>query len=254
MIKPFLKWVGGKTQIINELIEYFPKKINNYHEIFLGGGSVLFYILQNKNIEITGNIYAYDINSTLIYTYKNIQNNYQEVYNTLKELITTFKNCNGNEKNTKTNNYIEALKSKENFYYYTRIKYNSMTEEDKKSIMGSSLFIFLNKTCFRGLYRIGPNGFNVPYGHYKNPEIINLEHLKKIHELIKNVIFIDCDFKQSICNIKKDDFYYLDPPYYPENKKSFVNYTSNGFNLENHKLLFQLIKEKNNSFVMRHIL
>ena len=84
------------------------------------------------------------------------------------------------------------------------------------------MFIFLNKTCFRGVFRIGPNGFNVPYGHYVNPEIINKEHLFEIHSLIQNVIFQVADFNVSLANIQSNDFIYLDPPYVPEKKNSFV--------------------------------
>jgi len=99
----------------------------------------------------------------------------------------------------------------------------------------------LNKTCFRGVFRVGPNGFNVPYGHYKNPEIINKEHLYEIHELIKNVIFECCDFNTSLKHIESNDFVYLDPPYAAEKITSFVGYTENGFNIDNHTNLFKHI-------------
>ena len=105
------------------------------------------------------------------------------------------------------------------------------------------MFIFLNKTCFRGVFRVGPKGFNVPYGHYKNPEIINKEHLDKVHELIKDVIFECSDFSVSLSKVESNDFVYLDPPYAPENVNSFVGYTENGFKIENHKKLFGLIHE-----------
>jgi DNA adenine methylase len=90
---------------------------------------------------------------------------------------------------------------------------------------------------------VGPNGFNVPYGHYNNPEIVNKAHLEEIHELIQNVIFECCDFNLSLKNVKTNDFVYLDPPYAPEKDTSFVGYTENGFNMENHKNLFKLIHE-----------
>ncbi len=103
------------------------------------------------------------------------------------------------------------------------------------------MFIFLNKTCFRGMFRMGPNGFNVPYGNYKNPEIINKNHLEEIHNLIQNVKFECCDFSCSLINIDDNDFTYLDPPYAPEINTSFVGYTKSGFGLEQHKHLFELI-------------
>ena len=118
--------------------------------------------------------------------------------------------------------------------------------------IGSAMFIFLNKTCFRGVFRVGPRGFNVPYGHYDNPEIINKEHLDEIHNLIQNVVFTCCDFSTSLNNIQNGDYTYLDPPYAPENEKSFVGYTENGFNLDNHINLFKMVNDltMNNKKIM----
>ena len=247
MIKPILKWVGGKTQIIDKLINDFPKEINNYHEIFLGGGSVLLTLLYyNKNnlIKINGNIYAYDLNEPLIYLYKNIQNDYLNLYDIIYNIILEFNQChNNNEINRNPLNLEEAKNNKENYYYWIRNKYNNLSNEDKKSLLGSALFIFLNKTCFRGIFRIGPNGFNVPYGNYKNPEIINKYHLEEIHNLIQNVIFQCHDFSLSLSNIQLNDFVYLDPPYVSNNNNSFVGYTLNGFNIDNHNKLFELIHQ-----------
>ena len=103
------------------------------------------------------------------------------------------------------------------------------------------MFIFLNKTCFRGVFRVGPRGFNVPYGHNINPEIINKEHLNEIHDLIQGVIFECCDFNTSLTNVESNDFVYLDPPYAQETDTSFVGYTENGFGIEKHRQLFGLI-------------
>jgi DNA adenine methylase len=256
--KPILKWVGGKTQILDKLIVNYPKHINNYHEIFLGGGSVLLMLLSyvKKNIiTITGNVYAYDLNEPLIYMYKNIQSDYLGLCNKIQELIVEFNACSNNNENDNNENdsdikiknkrkkiltLEDAKKSKENYYYWTRDKYNNLTAEEKKTLLGSALFIFLNKTCFRGVFRTGPNGFNVPYGHYNNPEIINNEHVKEIHDLIENVIFSCSDFSNSLTNIKDGDFVYLDPPYAPEKSTSFVGYTKDGFNINQHNTLFQL--------------
>lgn len=242
--KPILKWVGGKTQILDKLILKFPTEINNYHEIFLGGGSVLLTVLsyiKDGIIKINGNIYAYDVNEPLIYVYKNIQSNPNELYEILQKIIIEFNNCGNGEINRKPTNIEEAKQTKENYYYWIRNEYNNLCLFDKKDIIGSAMFIFLNKTCFRGVFRVGPNGFNVPYGHYNNPEIINKEHLEEIHNLIQNVIFECYDFTISLTNIVSNDFVYLDPPYMPETNTSFVKYTENGFNLENHINLFKLI-------------
>ena len=243
--KPILKWVGGKTQIMDRIISEFPVKMNNYHEIFLGGGSVLLTLLAYVKaglIKISGKMYVYDLNEPLIYLYKNIQNRHHELYDTLLNVIKEFNECGNGIINRNPKTIEDAKIAKENYYYWTRCKYNELSANEKKSIIGSSLFIFLNKTCFRGVFRLGPNGFNVPYGHYKNPEIINKEHLEEIHSLIQNVLFECYDFKVSMQNVKSDDFVYLDPPYAPpENETSFVGYTKNGFDIENHNSLFKLI-------------
>ena len=254
--KPILKWVGGKTQIINKLIMDFPVEINNYREAFLGGGSVLLALLsyvKSGIIKIHGSIYAYDLNEPLIYIYKNIQTHHNELYDILQTIITDFNECGNGEINRTPINIEEAKITKENYYYWIRSEYNKLCLTDKKGILGSAMFIFLNKTCFRGVFRVGPKGFNVPYGHYNNPEIINKEHLEEIHNLIHNVIFECCDFNTSLTNVEPNDFVYLDPPYAPEVDTSFVGYTENGFNIENHKNLFKLIHiltEKNKKIML----
>lgn len=245
--KPLLKWVGGKTQIINKLIDEFPSEMTNYHEIFLGGGSVLIALLnqiKQNTIKVTGKIHAYDLNEALIYFYKNVQSNHKDFYYEIQEIIKEFNLCQKDgiiNRNPQTKE--EAQLSKENYYYWSRSLYNKMSKEDKKSPRGSAMFLFLNKTCFRGVFRVGPNGFNVPYGHYKNPEIINEKHLEYIHELIKDVIFQCCDFETSLENVKKDDYTYLDPPYAPETSTSFVKYTDKGFTIDNHIQLFKMVKK-----------
>jgi DNA adenine methylase len=254
--KPILKWVGGKTQIMDKLIAKFPADMNNYREIFLGGGSVLFtllsYIKMGK-IAIRGNIYAYDVNESLIYMYKNIQTHHSEIYTTIQTMIGEMNDCGEGIVNRAPKTIEEAKMSKENYYYWLRAKYNKLSPEEKKTPAGSALFILLNKTCFRGIYRVGPNGFNVPYGHYKNPEIINKDHLDEVHELIKNVQFECLDFENSIQTAETGDYVYLDPPYVPETQTSFVGYTENGFNIDKHNRLFALIHgmtEKNINCMM----
>jgi DNA adenine methylase len=222
----------------------FPVEINNYREAFLGGGSVLFALLsyvKNGIIKIHGSVYAHDLNEPLIYIYKNIQAHHNELYDNLQTIITDFNSCGNGEVNRKPANIEEAKIAKENYYYWIRSEYNKLCLSDKKSILGSSMFIFLNKTCFRGIFRVGPKGFNVPYGHYNNPEIINKEHLEEIHNLIQNVVFECCDFNVSLTHIEPNDFVYLDPPYVQETDTSFVGYTENGFGFEKHTQLFELI-------------
>ena len=244
--KPILKWVGGKTQIIDQVINLFPKTIENYHEPFLGGGSVLLALLENvknKKITVKGRIYAYDVNQTLINMYKNIQSNPDELFNLLSDLIEVYNNITTKNGIRKAINLEEAKTSQESYYYWIRLLFNKMTQEDKNSTLGSAYFIFMNKTCFRGVYREGPNGFNVPFGNYIKPEIINFDHLKEVSQLIQNVVFRYSSFEESLTNVMDGDFTYLDPPYAPENDKSFTSYTALGFKKEQHQLLFNLSKK-----------
>ena len=240
--KPILKWVGGKTQILDKLILDFPIEMNNYREVFLGGGSVLFTLLsyvKSGVVHVDGHIYAYDLNETLIYMYKNIQSHHGELYDILQNMIKDYNECGNGEMNRKPANIEEAKIAKENYYYWIRSEYNKLC--DKKCLLASAMFIFLNKTCFRGVFRVGPNGFNVPYGHYNSPEIINKEHLDEVHDLIQGVIFECCDFNISLTCVEPNDFVYLDPPYAPETETSFVGYTEKGFNIEHHNMLFKKI-------------
>jgi DNA adenine methylase len=254
--KPFIKWVGGKTQIINDIISRFPIVMNNYHELFLGGGSVLLALLslqkQNK-IRIDNKIYAYDINNKLINLYKNIQNNHTVLYEYIKQYIDEYDSIEGIEGdviNRKPNNIEEAKTSKESYYYWMRKKYNELSI-DTDSAEHAALFMVINKTCFRGIYREGPNGYNVPYGHYtKTPQVITEIQLNDISSLIKDVKFIHSDFSDSIKNVTEGDFVYLDPPYAPENNTSFVGYNADGFGLNKHIELFEEIKKLKTKFVM----
>lgn len=241
--KPFLKWVGGKTQIIDKILSKIPTEFDNYHEPFLGGGSVLLAVmsLHKQNIiNIKGKVYAYDVNLPLINVYKHIQRENVELYKMIDTVIKQYDTLTGDVINRKPENFEEAITSKESYYYWIRQRYNIC---DKNTIEASALFMFLNKTCFRGMYREGPNGFNVPYGHYKNtPTIITETEMTSVSDLIKDVEFIHCDFRDSIKMVKPGDFVYLDPPYAPENRTSFVGYVADGFDIDMHKQLFSDIK------------
>ena len=145
--------------------------------------------------------------------------------------------------NRKPKTLKEAKTSQESYYYWLRQCYNKLTQEEKNTPLGSAYFIFLNKTCFRGVYREGPNGFNVPFGHYKNPEVISEEHLMTMSTYIKNVKFSCMKFEDSFTHINESDYIYMDPPYAPENATSFVGYTKEKFSLEQHMLLFETCKK-----------
>ena len=221
-----------------------PTEMDNYHEIFLGGGSVLLAILSLRKqgkLNIKKKIYAYDLNLVLINVYKNIKNNKDELFSFIEKYITEYDSLTGTEINRNPETEEEAKTSKESYYYWIRNKYNNI---DKNTVECSALFMFINKICFRGMYREGPKGFNVPYGHYKKtPTIITESQLNTISDLIKDVEFIHSDFRDSIKNVNEGDFVYFDPPYAPENRNSFVGYVSEGFTLETHKSLFDEIKK-----------
>ena len=248
-MKPIIKWVGGKTQILDKVLKTFPREIENYHELFVGGGSVLFGLLESKDITVKGKVYAYDKNQKLINMYRQIQTNPNEIHEHLIKLFTTYDTQTGTEVNRKPETEEEGLTSKESYYYWVRKTYNNLIPTTP---IHAATLIFLNKTCFRGVYREGPNGFNVPYGHYKTtPVVISLEELLKIQELIKDVVFKWCDFRDAFEQIVNDcDFIYADPPYAPENVKSFVGYTKDGFIMDDHKDLFNLLKHSKIDFVM----
>ena len=250
--KPLLKWVGGKTQLLSDIIKQLPKTMNNYHEIFLGGGSVLFMILslQKQNIiNISNKIYAYDLNERLINFYKNIQVNHEQLYEKLKHYFDEYSAIQkfnvDDKKDRDVILYEKALESKEAYYYWIRKQFNNIV--DISSIDASALFLFLNKTNFRGIYREGPNGYNVPFGNYKTIPNITLQDLSELSELIKDVEFNCCDFSVSLQNIQDEDFIYSDSPYCPENDKSFVKYNECGFGLEKHTELFENLKNLNNT-------
>jgi DNA adenine methylase len=245
-MKPLLKWVGGKTQILDNIAKRFPEKMENYHEIFVGGGSVLLKVIEMKkrgDIEVPGNIYAYDKNKNLIHFYKTIQRHPKDIFEAVKQIYDTYSEITGKKIERKPKTIEEAKTSRESYYYWVRQEYN---KGDSTQVQKAAMFLFLNKMCFRGLYREGPNGFNVPYGHYKSVPNMNESEFMKMSEYIKDVIFCESDFNESMKKVKKGDCVYLDPPYAPEKKGSFVGYTADGF--VNHEELFKemerLKKEK----------
>lgn len=257
--KPFIKWVGGKTQIIDNILERMPDTMNNYHEIFLGGGSVLLGVLslqKQKRIIIKNKVYAYDLNKSLINTYNKIKNECSEVIKEVTILKNTFNDIEAlrsegrwppkNEPLDDTN----CKKSKEHYYYWIRDKYNN---SDKDTALSAAYFIFLNKTGFKGMYREGKNGFNIPYGQKDKKKfilVIEEDRLNEVSELIQNVEFKCMSFTESLEIPKKGDYVYLDPPYVPEIETSFTGYTLDGFPTEKHTELFDKIKKLKCKFTM----
>lgn len=239
-IKPFVKWAGGKGSLLNQLNNYYPLelkegKIECYIEPFVGGGAVLIDILQNYRVK---EAYAFDINLDLINSYNIIRNNIDELIYNLRAL----------EKE-----YLSLEKDDRKKYFYDiRKQYNSYRlAKDEMSLQKATEFVFLNRTCFNGLYRVNKNGdFNVPMGSYKNPTICDEENLRALSELIKNVNFEYGDYKTSQKYIKKNTFVYFDPPYRPLNVTSgFTSYTKEDFDDEHQKELALFYKELNNNNV-----
>jgi len=200
---PFLKWAGGKRQLLHELTKYIPNNYSHYCEPFLGGGALLFHLQPAKAL-------VNDINPELINVYEQIRDNVDEVINLLKK-----------------------HKTDEQYFYKVR----NLDRTDKylklNPVQRASRIIFLNKSCYNGLFRVNSNGqFNVPYGKYKNPNIVNKKTLIAVSSYLqKSKIDFDCtDFLQLEKKIKKKTFVYVDPPYHPISKTSvFTSYTKNGF-------------------------
>ena len=261
---PLLKWVGGKTQLLHVLLQRFPKHIANYHEPFVGGGSVLFAVLMIQRLgklTITGNVFAYDNNRPLITFYKHLQKNPQRLHQCIHNCFHIYDNI---EKLKTVNSHVIHMsmkktrtvsmtrQSKESYYYCVRETYRGCANNN--SIESSALFYVLNKLGFRGLYRESRVGvFNVSFGHYKKAPVCNLDDFLCISQLIRNVTFIHSDFRHSLKNANRNDFVYLDPPYAPESPSSFVGYQKEGFDTNAHNELFnwlQTLQQKKVLFVM----
>ncbi|MDD5133299.1 MAG: Dam family site-specific DNA-(adenine-N6)-methyltransferase [Candidatus Nanoarchaeia archaeon] len=203
MRSTFLKWAGGKRRILKKIDTHIPKEINTYFEPFLGGGSMFFYIKQKY---VPKKCVLSDINKDLIDSFKAVRDN-------PKKLISSLK-------------YFKKKDSKE-FFYNTRKKFN---ENKIFGVRRAAAFIYLNKTCFNGLWRVNSAGeFNVPYGKYKNPEIFNAENIFYASYLLKEVKILHQDYRKIIKIVKKGDLVYLDPCYDPLKKTSFANYTPKRF-------------------------
>lgn len=265
IVKPFIKWVGGKTQILEQVLERFPTTMTNYYEPFLGGGSVLLGVLSERRNTIIGKVYASDLNSNLIALYKNIQVQPDAFIREVRALMTDFAKCPPLPEKVKATaetpkkekrkakilpaSLAEAIVSQEAYYYWIRSRFNAYTKEERTTVGASAMLLFMNKTCFRGVYREGPDGINVPFGNNKNPSILDEEHIRTVSALIRDVVFTNQPFGTALATVQAGDFVYLDPPYAPENETSFVGYTADGFGLEEHNTLFKLC----NDMTAKHI-
>lgn len=246
MAKPFLKWVGGKTQILENVLALFPTHLTNYHEPFLGGGSVLLGLLtdiQEGRRTLSGTVYASDANQRLISLYKHIQANPTALIQRLRELQTEFGAIQVLSGTKTPSNGEEAKTSQESYYYWIRNQFNSVA--DATSVDAAAMFVFLNKTGFKGVYRENKqHKFNVPFGHYKKtPVLFEEANFLALSQLIQRVVFTCQGFEQSLAKAIPGDFVYLDPPYAPEQATSFLAYQGDGFSKDAHETLFRLTRD-----------
>ena len=217
--KPFLKWAGGKTQLISDIERTLPTEITKekftYIEPFVGSGAVLFWMLNNfPKLE---KAVINDINEDLINTYKTIASKPKELISILEILQNEFHNLEGNEENKKL------------YYYQKRELYNTRKEEKSGQ---AALFIFLNRTCFNGLYRVNSkNLYNVPMGGYKKPTICDKENILAVSNALQKVEILNGDFEQTLDYANNNSLFYFDPPYKPLSEtSSFNSYAKDEFN------------------------
>lgn len=228
-MKAILKWPGGKRQLLNEIKKYIPENINTYYEPFIGGGAVFFDLMFND-------AYMNDVNWELVNVYNQIKNH-------SKKLIQIL------EKHKQNHN--------KEYYYSIRKLDRSEQYQELSHIEKAARFIYLNKTCYNGLYRVNSKGqFNAPMGKYKNPNICDKEVILEIsHYLKKNNIQIkNMDFEKFLKNVKKGDFVYLDPPYDPlSDTANFTSYSKDGFNKKDQirlKKVCDVLNEKGVNFLL----
>jgi len=229
-IKPFVKWVGGKRQLIPHIEKRLPKNINNYFEPFVGGGA-LFMHLMNENTTIN------DYSEDLINVYNQIKNSHNKLLKKLDELEKE------HEKNPKE--------------YYYKIREMDRTKDWDKvdDITKAARFIYLNKTCFNGLYRVNKKGyFNVPFNNKKTVNTYDKENIINLNKFLNKpgVKILSGDFGKAVKNAKKGDFIFFDPPYDMLKEDTFESYTKEGFGVEGQKKLAKLFKEldKKGCYVM----
>lgn len=232
-IKPFLKWAGGKGQLLKEIERYYPFEsgiVTKYAEPFVGGGAVLFDILSKYELE---ELYISDINCELINTYLVIRDYVDELVAMLYIMQDEF--------------IPLGIDERKSYYIAKRERFNYLKINGDKStnIEKASLMIFLNKTCFNGLFRVNKKGlFNVPMGSYKNPLICDEKNFRSVSEKLQNVIVVCGDYRKSSSFIDENTFVYFDPPYRPiTDTSSFTAYTENLFNDDSQMELANYVNE-----------
>ena len=214
-VMPFVKWAGGKRQLIPQIRERMPEKYNNYYEPFVGGGAVMFELLPSDAL-------INDVNRALMNAYRQI--------------------CNKPEAFLKAVNRLdeEMWEDGREYYYSLRKSYNDKLVRAEYDIELAALFVFINKHCFNGLYRVNGKGlFNVPYNQSKCASV-DEKLIMDISQVLQGVTILDGDFEDACADAQQGDFIFLDSPYAPLNPASFESYTKEGFDMESHRRLARL--------------
>ncbi len=216
---PFLKWAGGKSQLLSTFEKFYPKSFNRYFEPFLGGGAV-FFSLAARNHGLKAVIS--DCNEELINCYLMLRDNPDEVIEELRE-------------------------HRNDIHYFYKIR--ELVSEELDDAERAARMIFLNKTCFNGLYRVNRKGqFNVPFGRYKNPKLVDVQNIHAVSRVLANAQIVCQPFEKVVSKARQNDFVYLDPPYHPLSATSnFTGYTKGAFNFADQERLaevFQSLSQK----------
>lgn len=224
-VKPFLKWAGGKTQLLDVFTHFYPRQlmahsIENYFEPFVGGGAVFFDIVGRFNIK---SAFLYDVNDELILTYRVVQQDALKLIEMLEKYQKKYEKLN----EEKQSEYFYTIRQRFN-NQHSRVNFKTYSE---KWISRAAQTIFLNKTCFNGLFRFNSKGeFNTPKGQYRNPKILDYETILRASELLRVAEIKKADFRQVEKDVRPNSFVYYDPPYRPLNKtSSFTSYSKNSF-------------------------
>ena len=217
-VAPFVKWAGGKRQLLPQIKERMPEQFNNYYEPFVGGGAVAFELLPEKAV-------VNDINKSLVNAYRQI--------------------CDAPDA------FLEAINKLDNdmwedgkaYYYSLRELYNDKMMKAEYDVELAALFVFINKHCFNGLYRVNGKGlFNVPYNNSRKASV-DEKSIREISEYLKKVTILEGDFEVAVESAMEGDFVFIDSPYAPLNPTSFESYTKEGFDIESHKRLADLFDD-----------
>lgn len=230
--RPFLKWAGGKSQLLPEIRRVYPEglgtTITRYAEPFLGGGAVLLDILSTYRLEA---VYASDTNGELINAYCCVRDRLEELLERLHRLEEDYLSLDS--------------QARKDFYYRIRAQFNEGERGNKEDAERAALLLFLNRTCFNGLYRVNARGeFNVPAGAYKNPTICDADNLRRVSGLLQGVELVCAPYTQVEEFADERTFLYADPPYRPLNQtSSFTAYTKNSFGDQEQRELAVFLKE-----------